>query len=161
MFSLVPTKLPTYILPTLPALAIIVGTNLDTMLRLKMNFSRLKVMTYTGLVCMVLAGMAITPIALQMYHHKHQSGFNALLEESRKLGSNLAIIGPTAPSANFYLHKAIPVLKTSDEVASFNETSQTPHLIIVHKNQFSLCNGERNSMQTVDHQGKWYLMSAE
>jgi len=53
------------------------------------------------------------------------------------------------------------VLKTNDEVANFNKIPQAHHLIIVHQAQLSLCHGEKNSMRTVDHQGKWYLMSAE
>jgi 4-amino-4-deoxy-L-arabinose transferase-like glycosyltransferase len=127
LFSAIPTKLPTYILPIVPLSSLIIGIFLDATARQRFKGRRLPV---SGIVITWYAIMAIlVPTFLVQYYKHKDADFRDLVDLAGP--SNLATFWRDSPAAVFYHHKKVFLVMTVEDLQNYLKTKGKPHLIIV------------------------------
>jgi 4-amino-4-deoxy-L-arabinose transferase-like glycosyltransferase len=165
-YSVVSSKMPTYILPVLPALAFLCGSALDTCMAAKLQsgwqqilFSRKVV---TGFVASVLVLLAVaTPVGLKVFYDAQWKDFHQLLASAQKRNQEPIIIGRFTPSANFYLHRQLIMIRNRTAFRNFIANANSPKLLLVSKQRMNYLSMINEPSRVIEQKGKWSLVLIE
>ena len=155
-FSLVPTKLPTYILPAVPALAAICGVYLDTVIRAR---RQLWIPTKAILLTMGVSLTVLLPLGLKVYYRFHQEGFYRLVRQAEQAQAHVAILGPTGASAAFYLHRKVSQLRSREDLKEYLAGTEAKRWLIVSKDRLKDLTETKRPFSFLTRGRKWNLVS--
>lgn len=165
-YSVVSSKMPTYILPVLPALAFLLGSGLDSYMATKFSqrwqqvvFSKKAV---AGFVTVFSAFVAIaTPIGLVIIYNEQWKDFHELLVSAQKRNQEPIIIGRFTPSANFYLHKQLIMIRNKTAFRNFVRDANSSKLLLVSKQRMNYLSMITEPRRVIEQKGKWALVLVE
>jgi 4-amino-4-deoxy-L-arabinose transferase-like glycosyltransferase len=151
LFSVAQAKLPTYILPAIPACAVLVGVFFDELLRL----TKYKPALTAFLIVSVLVTVIGVPVGLCAFDKKFDLPFREVLSKVEKNQGSVALFMRESPAGNFYLHKHIWVLTFNADLAKFVSSTPSPHYLLVSKDLVSQVALRFGALKQVAERGKW------
>jgi 4-amino-4-deoxy-L-arabinose transferase-like glycosyltransferase len=141
VFSVIRTKLPTYILPAVPLTCVLIGGILDTYLRKYqlvqlrkesvINGAQKSVHTraigFASIWCVVMA--LIVPLAIIHIYNGKSAALRTIVESVPE--SNLSTFWRDTTSGVFYHRKKITVVFTTANLNDYLKTPDKPHMMVV------------------------------
>ena len=143
VFSVIRTKLPTYILPAIPMTCIFIGGILDTylrkyqltQLRKKSVFKGAQKSVHTTAVALVSVWCVmialVVPLAIIHIYNGKSAALRSIVESAPE--SNLSTFWRDTTSGVFYHRKKITVVFTVADLNNYLSTPDKPHMMVVTK----------------------------
>lgn len=216
-FSAVPTKLETYIVPILPAIAILSGCFLDLLLRarqsklsravlsiclvlaatmvvaspvvikltldkqgafvpvqivacvallagcafgfFKLRKRQLEASTYALLGTTIAYFAVFIPLLFVVYHKSYQEPVDKLISYAHSQHADLAVLYFSMPSAMFRYQRAIPLIKSKEEMHAYADGAPDKRWVLINPEALDLLDWTERSPRVVAHEGKWWLFA--
>lgn len=161
LFSAIPTKLPTYIVPSSPALAIIVAAYLQSLLRRQTNqHSRVFYAVSCLLGVTYVSCALLVPIIFCQFYKIEQSGLANLIELAKQKHAHVATLFSPVPSLTFSIGKQVTCVNSLSELEAFCKQGPWPHFLLARNNCLKIPQ-LRAQKHIVANTDKWYLLQVD
>lgn len=151
LFSLLKTKLATYILPAAPAIAILGGIILDGLARK----SRKRAFAFAAVPVVVSA--VLVPAGLYYdYCHTHKP-LKDLILRAQADNADVALYLRDSPAASFYMKREVTEIRTLLDYKLYVEKKGRAHYLLVSNDVMKQITYMHPSWKLLDRKGKWRL----